>query len=132
MPEDRSVQFKTVRKGKAHIIAHRRRFGKTPSMYYVFLVEQRNGCIYGTELERAVGGKSWTWILLLFNAYERGDIPTEQQLENAILWFEKHEKHVLELVEASKDPYPPSVQDAAYPQLWKPEHWWWLLKRIGY
>lgn len=43
-------------------------------------------------------------------------------------WYEEHRAHVDRLVADCELAYPPSGSDCIRPELWKPNHWKWLLK----
>ena len=46
---------------------------------------------------------------------------------SALQWYEKHKDHVDRLRARAQKPYPPSGSDCFSPELWKAEHWRWLL-----
>ena len=52
---------------------------------------------------------------------------TNEQKQKAIEWYKKHSTHVLKLFDVAEVAYPPSEEDASFPELWKAEHWAWYI-----
>jgi len=51
---------------------------------------------------------------------------TEEQIEKAYKWNDKHERHVTKLMSESKGLCAPLEEDMGSPELWKPMHWRWF------
>ena len=56
----------------------------------------------------------------------------EDELENALAWYRKHENHVRGLINLASATYPPSTEDIGRPELWKPEQWKWFKDNFIY
>ncbi|MHA2279593.1 MAG: hypothetical protein ACXAC5_01695 [Promethearchaeota archaeon] len=56
--------------------------------------------------------------------------PIQQQDKvRAYVWYEEHKTHVDRLVDTcSGEGYPPCGSDCIRPEVWKPNHWKWLLE----
>jgi hypothetical protein len=50
-----------------------------------------------------------------------------ENIEKADDWRRKHMQHVNELLKIGLSSFPPSEEDEAFPQLWKPGHWRWFI-----
>lgn len=55
--------------------------------------------------------------------------PNDQDIVKALDWHKEHRSHVDAIVLLSNSEYPPSGSDCIHPELWKAEHWKWLLTR---
>jgi len=54
---------------------------------------------------------------------------TEEQIKAAKTWHSLHKYHINRITKNVKLGYPPTQEeDKNNPVLWKPEHWFWLLK----
>lgn len=59
-----------------------------------------------------------------------GATMTQEQMNQAWRWFQKHQNHVYKLVKGAQGCYPPTGVDCAHPELWKPEHWQWFISDL--
>ncbi len=51
----------------------------------------------------------------------------EEDKTRAWVWYKEHHTHVDRMIAESGSAYPPCGSDCIRPELWKPEHWKWLL-----
>jgi hypothetical protein len=52
------------------------------------------------------------------------------QVEKALVWAQRHRKHVESLATGAAHSYPPTLsEDKRRPELWKSGHWHWFLQR---
>lgn len=57
--------------------------------------------------------------------------PTRRDIANAMTWRRGHWRHVAGLVISATAAHPPSGSDCGRPELWKGEHWKWLMRHDG-
>lgn len=56
--------------------------------------------------------------------------PNDQDIVKACNWYTQHNNHVDTMVSLTDHhEYPPCGSDCHHPELWKAEHWKWLLMK---
>lgn len=77
--------------------------------------------IFGLKTE-----KQSDMYVIKYNSPE--EILTQQEIENALSWYDKHRNHVNGMVNGVSK-FPPSLsEDKRDCRLWKPQHWNWFLE----
>lgn len=56
---------------------------------------------------------------------------TINQLHNAQLWADKHSKHLRSIMVGLIMPCRLSIEDSNRPDLWKPNHWLWVIENYN-